>query len=200
MTDRTQTHPLVFGLHMDVADPAYYIERGLMAINYRVAEINGPLPDAGFTPEEERRIFWNCIRNYGGPLDDGRWRRREPGPGQDSEKSRRGTVVNWVAGLKFAAGIRRGDIAVFRNPKYHRGDVVVGVVTGEHWECVSTSEPYGHRRRVDWRLTVPSEMLAVDGRGIVGYIASGKTIGPLNAVFWDRVMEALGGAGPVAVR
>lgn len=49
-------HPIIFGLHMEVEAVKRYFAQNIMAIGFRESGIRCPIPDEGFTEDEEQTI------------------------------------------------------------------------------------------------------------------------------------------------
>ncbi len=162
---------------MELDAHRYYVG-GVMAIGFREAGLDGPLPDDGFSVDDALRIRERFATRDG----DGR-----------PLKSRRMSADRLFRQMDFATRIRRGDVAVFANAELLGDRVALGVVEGEAWEYAADDPAYRHHRRVRWTHVAPAERFAVDGKSIVPYIAPRMTLGKLNDLFRERVLEVMAG-------
>lgn len=96
--------------------------------------------------------------------------------------------------MVFASRIRPGDVVVFANSSLLGREIVLGIVTGEHWEYVADDDTYCHHRRVQWTHRVPREMLKVDSKDIIHYIAPRQTIAKMNDIFRERILSVRSGS------
>lgn len=169
--------PLVFGLHMK-EDAERYYAGGVMAIGFREAGLDGPLPQDVFGTDDERRI---CERFAAKDAD------------KRSLKERNDRARALFRQLNFATRIRRGDIAVFANAELLGDRVALGVVEGEAWKYVADDPFYRNQRRVRWTHVAPAERFAVDGKNIKNFIAPRMTLWKLNDLFRECVLEVIAG-------
>lgn len=172
-------HPRIFGLHMEVEAAKRYFEQNVMAIGFRESGTRRPIPDEGFTEDEEQAIR-ECFSARKG--DD------------RSLSSRRQSAETLLKQMVFASRIRPGDVVVFANSSFLGREIVLGIVTGEHWEYVADDDTYCHHRRVRWTHRVPREMLKVDSKDIIHYIAPRQTIAKMNDIFRERILSVRSGS------